>query len=141
MISVKQSLAIPQAEIDKHLEMGRLFLSKGQLQDALSHYHAAVDGDPHNYLTYFKRGTVYLALGKAKSAIADLDKVIELKPDFIAAKQQRANAFLKQGDLHLAKQDFIDIIACRVTTQLGIARNLRKNQENFKGSFSVSKNL
>ncbi|XP_046670513.1 dnaJ homolog subfamily C member 3 [Homalodisca vitripennis] len=109
MISVKQSLAIPQAEIDKHLEMGRLFLSKGQLQDALSHYHAAVDGDPHNYLTYFKRGTVYLALGKAKSAIADLDKVIELKPDFIAAKQQRANAFLKQGDLHLAKQDFIDI--------------------------------
>lgn len=43
-----------------------------------------VEGDPNNYLTYFKRGTVYLALGKAKSAIADLDKVIEFRPDFVA---------------------------------------------------------
>ena len=33
-------------------------------------------------MTYFKRATVYLALGKSKSALPDLDKVIELKPDF-----------------------------------------------------------
>lgn len=49
-LAVKQSLAVPQAEIDKHLEMGRLFLSKGQLQDALSHYHAAVGEDCHDIL-------------------------------------------------------------------------------------------
>jgi len=107
LLSVKQSLAIPQAEIDKHLEMGRLFLSKGQFQDALSHYHAAVEGDPTNYLTYFKRGTVYFALGKAKSAIADLDRVIELNSDFAAARQQRAQVLLKQGDLQLAREDFM----------------------------------
>lgn len=40
------------------------------------------EGDPKNYLTYFKRGTVYLAMGKAKFAILDLNKVLELKPDF-----------------------------------------------------------
>lgn len=40
--AVEGKQTVPQAEIDKHLEMGRLMLSKGQLQDALSHYHAAV---------------------------------------------------------------------------------------------------
>lgn len=39
---VKESWAVPQAEIDKHLEMGRDLLANGQLADALSHYHAAV---------------------------------------------------------------------------------------------------
>lgn len=42
------------------------------------------EGDPNNYLTYFKRGTVYLALGKAKFALIDFGKVLELKPDFTA---------------------------------------------------------
>ena len=41
-----------------------------------------VDGDPTNYLTYFKRAAVYLAIGQAKRAIPDLDKTIKLKPDF-----------------------------------------------------------
>lgn len=31
-----------QAEIDRHLELGRDLLARGQLADALSHYHAAV---------------------------------------------------------------------------------------------------
>lgn len=31
-----------QAEIDRHLELGKQFLVHGQLSDALTHYHAAV---------------------------------------------------------------------------------------------------
>lgn len=31
-----------QAEIDHHLELGKQYLAKGQLSDALSHYHEAV---------------------------------------------------------------------------------------------------
>lgn len=40
------------------------------------------DGDPKNYLAYYRRATVFLAMGKSKSALPDLSKVIELKPDF-----------------------------------------------------------
>lgn len=40
--------------------------------------------DPKNYLTYYKRATIYLAMGKFKSALPDLSKAIELKPDFLA---------------------------------------------------------
>ena len=48
-----------------------------------STYHTfSLAGDPSNYLTYFKRATVYLALGQSKKALPDLSKVVELKPDF-----------------------------------------------------------
>ncbi|XP_076247266.1 dnaJ homolog subfamily C member P58IPK [Calliopsis andreniformis] len=103
--------SVSQLEIDRHLELGREFLAKGQLQDALSHYHAAVEGDPNNYLTYYKRGTVYLALGKAKFALLDLDRVLELKPDFTSARLQRGNVLLKQAQFDKAEADFRDVLA------------------------------
>ena len=40
------------------------------------------DGDPDNFLTYFKRATVFLAMGRSKSALPDLDRVLEIRPDF-----------------------------------------------------------
>ncbi|XP_077258319.1 dnaJ homolog subfamily C member P58IPK [Temnothorax americanus] len=103
--------SVSQSEITKHLEYGREFLAKGQLQDALSHYHAAVEGDPSNYLTYYKRGTVYLALGKAKFALLDLDKVLELKADFTPARLQRGNILLKQAHFDEAESDFRSVLA------------------------------
>ncbi|XP_063634126.1 dnaJ homolog subfamily C member 3 [Cydia splendana] len=97
------------AEVNKHLELGRDFLARGQLSDALTHYHAAVEGDPHNYLTYFKRGTVYYALGKAKFALQDFTKVLELKADFTSAQVQRANVYLKLAQYREAKEDFLQV--------------------------------
>ena len=40
------------------------------------------EGDPDNFLTYFKRATVFLAMGRSKAALPDLDRVLELRPDF-----------------------------------------------------------
>lgn len=40
------------------------------------------DGDPKNYMAFYRRATVYLAMGKSKAALPDLSRVIELKPDF-----------------------------------------------------------
>lgn len=70
-----------------------------------------LEGDPNNYLTYFKRGTVYLALGKAKNAISDFDRVLEIKPDFIAARVSRGNIHLKQGSYDLAQLDFYNVVS------------------------------
>lgn len=109
-IILEVSECATQAEIEKHLELGKQYLAKGQLGDALSHYHSAVEGDPNNYLTYFKRGTVYLALGKAKNALSDLDRVLELKPDFTAARISRGNIHLKQANYDLAQLDFYNVL-------------------------------
>ncbi|XP_036325978.1 dnaJ homolog subfamily C member 3 isoform X2 [Rhagoletis pomonella] len=103
--------AVPnQADIENHLELGKEFLARGQLSDALTHYHAAVEGDPNNYLTLFKRGTVYLALGKARFAITDFTRVLELKPDFTAARMQRGIVHVKSGEYELAVEDFEQVL-------------------------------
>ncbi|XP_043932932.1 dnaJ homolog subfamily C member 3-like [Protopterus annectens] len=98
--------AASQAEIEQHLEMGKKLLAAGQLAEALSHYHSAVEGDPKNYLTYYKRAAVYLAMGKSRSALPDLSKAIELKPDFLVARLQRGNILLKHGNALEARADF-----------------------------------
>lgn len=58
-----------------------------------------------NYQTHFRRATVYLALGKHKSALEDLNEVIAKKPDFLAARVQRGSIWLKQGQLDEAHID------------------------------------
>ncbi|CAF4299074.1 unnamed protein product, partial [Adineta steineri] len=62
------------------------------------------------YVAYFRRAAVYLGMGKSKAALPDLSKVIELKPDFIAARMQRGNLLLKQGDFDEAKTDFENVL-------------------------------
>lgn len=62
-------------------------------------------------MTYYKRGTVYLALGKAKFALLDLDRVLELKPDFTSARLQRGNVLLKQAQFEKAEADFRDVVS------------------------------
>ncbi|XP_055354404.1 dnaJ homolog subfamily C member 3-like [Paramacrobiotus metropolitanus] len=98
--------SLSKEEVENHMNMAKAFLGKGQLADALSHYHAAIDGDPGNYMAYFKRATVYLALGRAKSALHDMERVIELKPDFILARIQRANLWVKQGNYEDAVPEY-----------------------------------
>jgi len=88
-----------QAEIDQHLNLGMQMLTRGQYSDALSHFHAAVDADPNNYMSYYKRATVFLALSRSRPALADLDKVIQLKSDFGKARLQRGSVLLKMGRL------------------------------------------
>lgn len=126
-------------EVEQHLEMGNKLLAAGQLADALSHYHAAVDGDPSNYLTYFKRATVYLALGKSKSALPDLDKVIQLKKDFKAARMQRANVLLKQGKLQEAEEDYTEVLKQNPSNE-DAARHLSEFQQ-IKADIELAKDL
>ena len=85
-------------------------------------------------MTYYRRGTVFLGMGKFKSALSDLTRVIELKPDFASvrlfhlnlswcvqlwndsflisfkARMQRANILLKQGVFDQAIEDYQFIV-------------------------------
>uniref|UniRef100_A0A1W7RHV6 DnaJ homolog subfamily C member 3 n=1 Tax=Agkistrodon contortrix contortrix TaxID=8713 RepID=A0A1W7RHV6_AGKCO len=98
------------AEVEKQLELGKKLLAAGQLADALSHFHAAIEGDADNYLAYYRRATVYLAMGKSKAAIRDLSRVVELKQDFTSARLQRGHLLLKQGKLNEAVEDFEGVL-------------------------------
>lgn len=106
---VEVTLAGGKDDANKHLELGKQMLSSGNLLDALSHFDSAVMNDPDNYLTYFRRATVYLALGKSKLALPDLDNSINLRPGFAAALRERGNVYMKQGNLKAAAKDFEEI--------------------------------
>lgn len=89
-----------------HLELAKKLLSTGRYTDALPHLHEAINNDQENYLTYFKRATVFLALNRPKSALEDLDRALELNGKFISALQQRAGLHLKMGNLDMAHIDY-----------------------------------
>uniref|UniRef100_A0A669BV21 DnaJ homolog subfamily C member 3 n=1 Tax=Oreochromis niloticus TaxID=8128 RepID=A0A669BV21_ORENI len=131
-------LGATQAEIEHHLEMGRKLLAAGQLAEALSHYHSAVEGDSKNYLTFYKRAAVFLAMGKSKSALPDLTKAIQLKPDFLAARLQRGNILLKQGSTQEAREDFEAVRSSdneEAQNQLMKANELEELQEEAQAAY------
>lgn len=81
------------------------------------------EGDPQNYLTYFKRGTVYYALGKARFALQDFTKVLELKSDFTSARMQRATVYLKLAQYVDAKEDYLQV----VREKTSLKKNYKQN--------------
>jgi len=101
---------VSKAEIDEHLNVGMNLLARGSYSDALTHFHAAVDADPSNYMSYYKRATVYMALSRSKPALADLDKILQLKPDFMKAREQRGTLLLKTGRLDEAHIDLENVV-------------------------------
>jgi DnaJ family protein C protein 3 len=50
-------------------------------------------------------------LGKAKNAISDFDLVLDMKPDFTAARISRGNIHLKQANFDLAQLDFYNVVS------------------------------
>jgi len=89
-----------------HLEFAKKLLVAGKYSDALPHFHEAINNDPNNYLTFFKRATVYLALNRPNSALDDLNRALELNPKFTSARGQRASLLVKMGSLDEAHIDY-----------------------------------
>lgn len=82
-------------------------LIRGNAQDALTYFDIAVQRDPSNYLTIFKRGATYLSLGRNAQAGRDFDQVLTLKPGFEGALTQRAKIKSRNAEWEAARQDYI----------------------------------
>jgi tetratricopeptide (TPR) repeat protein len=76
----------------------------GSPQQALEDLNRSVDLAPSES-NYFQRAATYQALGKHKLAVADLDRVIVLKPDGPQAYFARAQSRRALGDEAGANQD------------------------------------
>lgn len=81
-------------------------LSKGETSEALTYYDAAVARDPNDYLTFFKRATTYLSLGRASQATSDFNKVLEIKPGFEGAHVQLGKIKARNGDWDGAREQY-----------------------------------
>ena len=81
-------------------------LAKGNANDALVYFDAAIARAPADYLTIFQRGATYLSLGRNTLATVDFDKVLALKPGFEGALLQRARIKSRNGEWDAAKRDW-----------------------------------
>ena len=109
-------------EAEKYLELGKKAVQEGHVAEALVHYDKAVGMDPTNYLTYFKRAAVYLALGQSRKALPDLDRSIDLRPNFNQARLQRGTTLLKLGRLEEASSDFTHLASVSDSSLSGEAQ-------------------
>lgn len=82
-------------------------LTKGETSEALAYFDAAIARDPTNYLSFFKRATTYLSLGRANLATEDFNKVLSLKPGFAGAHVQLAKIKAKSADWDGAKAEYV----------------------------------
>ena len=62
-------------------------------------------------MAYYKRATVYLALGKSKAALPDLKMTMKLKPDFTSAFIHHGNILLKIGKMDEAAKDYQEAVS------------------------------
>ena len=67
------------------LSSAQSHLTRGETNEALTYYDAAIARDPNDYLTYFKRATTFLSLGRMTQATSDFNKVLDLRPGFEGA--------------------------------------------------------
>lgn len=74
-----------------------------------------IGNEPDNYLTYFKRATAYLSLGRNNAAADDFSTILNLKPDFDKALMQRARIYVKEGDFESAIEDLTKYLLNRPT--------------------------
>ncbi|KAL6877247.1 TPR-like protein [Trichoderma longibrachiatum] len=81
-------------------------LTKGETNEALAYFDAAIARDPTNYLSFFKRATTYLSLGRANLATEDFNKVLALRPGFSGAHLQLAKIKAKAAEWDDARAEF-----------------------------------
>ncbi|EOO02527.1 putative and tpr domain-containing protein [Phaeoacremonium minimum UCRPA7] len=93
--------------ISSLLSSAQIHLAKGETADALVYYDAAVARDPHDYLTFFKRATTYLSLGRTSQATEDFNKVLSLKPGFEGAHVQLGKIRARGADWDGAREQYM----------------------------------
>ena len=88
----------PGTELRPLTRRGDVALAAGQFTDATRAYSEALELAPESYLLLYKRATAYMSQNQHSRALADLDKVIELKgDDFDKALFMKARLYAQEG--------------------------------------------
>lgn len=94
------------AEPKPLLEQAVIAERKGDVSHAVELATQAIAASPASAEPYFYRARFYSTAHDHKSAIADLDKVIEIAPQFASAYHQRGGEHFKLGHIEASLKDF-----------------------------------
>jgi len=105
-----ENVADQKISIEQYIEAGDKALKEGQIDVAIKQFTAAINENGETYLPFFKRATAYLVKSKNKPALMDLNRVLEIKPDFIQARIRRSKLLLSFGKYDSARTDFNEVL-------------------------------
>ena len=90
------------------LNRAQSHLSRGETHEALEFFDAAVARDPSDYLTFFKRATTHLSMGRLVLASRDFARALELEPGFEGAHIQLAKISARHADWERARHHYAE---------------------------------
>jgi tetratricopeptide (TPR) repeat protein len=82
--------------------LGILFLDKGQLDDAISKFQAAIDLRPENAPAHDNLAKALLKKGQVSEAMVHYRKFLELEPANVEARNTLGTALIQQGQIREA---------------------------------------
>jgi tetratricopeptide (TPR) repeat protein len=100
------TLSITKSNFLIQTNRGRAYFDLGMINEAMSDFNKAIEGNPRFALAYNNRGSVYGHLGDFQQAIKDFDKAIELDPGYASAYTNRGFAYSRIGNFDQALKDY-----------------------------------
>eukprot|EP00008_Paramoeba_atlantica_P009121 CAMPEP_0201481076 /NCGR_PEP_ID=MMETSP0151_2-20130828/5402_1 /ASSEMBLY_ACC=CAM_ASM_000257 /TAXON_ID=200890 /ORGANISM="Paramoeba atlantica, Strain 621/1 / CCAP 1560/9" /LENGTH=538 /DNA_ID=CAMNT_0047863107 /DNA_START=107 /DNA_END=1723 /DNA_ORIENTATION=- len=99
-----------------------------QYTSAWKKYTAAIKLDSSKFIGYYKRAIASVQRSNANSALSDLDRVIELKPDYLQALIQRGNVLMSLGRFKDSRAQYQQVLSLSpghalTTKKMGILAN------------------
>jgi tetratricopeptide (TPR) repeat protein len=116
LVEYKKAIDLAPDQPDPHIHMANTFWSISKWDSARTEFQAGLAHDPNNCSAHWKLGnTILEANGDLGEALTHLNKAVELCPELMQARVDRARAMIKTGkhddalpDLLLAEKESPD---------------------------------
>jgi tetratricopeptide (TPR) repeat protein len=98
LVEYKKAIDLAPSQPDPHMHMGNTFWSISKWDSARSEFEAGLTHDPNNCTAHWKLGnTILEANGEPSEALTHLNRAVELCPELMQARVDRARALIKSG--------------------------------------------
>jgi predicted Zn-dependent protease len=108
LVEYKKAIAQAPNQPEPHMHMATAFWSIGKWDSARTEFEAGLAHDPNNCTAHWKLGNAILeANGEPADALSHLNKAVELCPELMQARVDRARALIKSGKHDQALPDLL----------------------------------
>ena len=108
LVEYKKAIDLAPDQADPHMHMATTFWSISKWDSARTEFEAGLKHDPNNCTAHWKLGnTILEANGEPSEALTHLNKAVELCPELMQARVDRARALIKSGKQEDALPDLL----------------------------------
>jgi tetratricopeptide (TPR) repeat protein len=129
---------------NEYMRLGEFFLANNRPAKAIEWLHRATVWSSGAYQPWYYIGLAQLASGRTSEAQAAFHKVLELNPDYIAARVQLANIMLDHGQADDAANAYTSLLragADQTRIQLNLGKALMRMGDNASAGLAFSQAL